>query len=32
MAEISLWLSMAGGSRGFGIENYPIVPPQIPET
>ena len=31
MAQISLWLSMAGNARGFGLEEFPIDPPQIPE-
>lgn len=31
MAQISFWLSMAGSARGFGLEELPIAPPQIPE-
>jgi AcrR family transcriptional regulator len=31
MAQISLWLSLAGSARGFGLEELPINPPKIPE-
>jgi hypothetical protein len=31
MAQISFWLSMAGNARGFGLEEFPIGPPEIPE-
>jgi AcrR family transcriptional regulator len=31
MARISFWLSMAGSARGFGLEGFPMDPPQIPE-
>ena len=31
MAQISFWLSMAGGTRGFGVEDISIAPPPIPE-
>jgi AcrR family transcriptional regulator len=30
MARISFWLSMAGSARGLGLENMPIMPPDIP--
>lgn len=32
MAQISIWLSLAGSARGFGLEELPIKPPQIPEN
>lgn len=31
MARISLWLSLAGSARAFGLKDYPIPPPPIPE-
>jgi AcrR family transcriptional regulator len=32
MAKISFWLSLAGGARGYGVENFPLDPPPMPDT
>jgi AcrR family transcriptional regulator len=32
MAQISIWLSFAGSARGFGLEDFPMDPPQISEN
>jgi len=32
MAQASLWLSMAGNARGFGLDDFSLDPPPIPET
>jgi hypothetical protein len=31
MAKISFWLSLAGGARGYGVENFPLDPPPMPD-
>ncbi|MBN2044426.1 MAG: TetR/AcrR family transcriptional regulator [Anaerolineales bacterium] len=31
MSQISFWLSLAGSARAFGLEKFPIGPPEIPE-
>jgi len=32
MARVSFWLSVAGSARGLGLEEIPVVPPDIPMT
>jgi hypothetical protein len=32
MAKISFWLSLAGGARGYGVENFPLDPPPMPDV
>jgi AcrR family transcriptional regulator len=32
MAQISIWLSLAGSARGFGLEDLSIAPPTMPEN
>lgn len=32
MAQFSVWLSLAGGARGFGLEGLSIAPPTMPEN
>jgi AcrR family transcriptional regulator len=32
MAQISFWLSLAGSARGYGVENFPLAAPPIPES
>jgi AcrR family transcriptional regulator len=32
MAQISIWLSLAGSARGFGLEGSSIAPPSMPEN
>ena len=32
MAQISIWLSLAGSARGFGLEDLSMAPPTMPEN
>jgi len=32
MAQISFWLSMVGGTRGFGLDHFPLPAPEIPDA
>lgn len=32
MAQISFWLNLAGGARGYGVENFPLDPPPMPDV
>jgi hypothetical protein len=32
MAQVSLWLSIAGSARGYGAEAFPLAPPPIPDN
>jgi AcrR family transcriptional regulator len=31
MSQISFWLSLAGGARGYSVDNFPLDPPPIPD-